>query len=770
MKLEIDQSLASHEVQEGVGSTMAPVPGRANSSLRRGGIETGLKCRGAARSSFMTTSGNRRIFMKPPLISTLIPAVAIGGMALILGCGDESRKGAASAPSAVVATNLSVTASDSVKTAAVATIPDSLPAITKAPALSPAAEQLVQLAHGGVGDDVLLAFIDKSSGGYNLQVDEILYLHDVGLSAPVIAAMVRHDQASSAGDSNVEGPDSLKAAGPAVQSTLASAPSNSVPSAAAEPASVSLSSETPQSAAVAGPPTESPTYNYFYDNLAPYGNWVQDTSFGWCWQPTVAVVNPGWRPYCDNGRWLWTDCGWYWQSSYSWGCIPFHYGRWNLGSSGWMWVPGRVWGPSWVTWSNSGSFCGWAPLPPSCGFTSGIGLTFGGSGVSASFGFGLGAGCWTFVPRSYVCSFSPWFYCVPRSQVPVMVNNGTIVNNYINGSGNNVVVNVGPGINQIAAVSRTEIRKVALRDANPVPGRAIQADRLDRNGGALTVFRPTLPQQAPNPPARILTRQQEVRRSSESLVKSDVVQLARSETVQRATAGRSGTSLAGNARTIPSGSISTSHGSPGLSSRNDAGALTANQAMRPQSVSGAERRSVGTSPSVSSPGGAQVQLAARNEVRAVPGNSTRPVQWTAPQGTPSSFGRNNSNQRTGTTPAPVYATAASAPQANPAVRAETRNPATRPGAFAPRTYTPAPAQTLPTVVQPRTAAPGVGSPQRAGGPAPRSYAPAPVAPGPSVRSAPVRSSPAPSYSPAPSPSRSQFSGSPSPVNRSGSGR
>ena len=67
---------------------------------------------------------------------------------------------------------------------------------------------------------------------------------------------------------------------------------------------------------------------YFYDYMAPYGRWVEVTPYGRVWQPYVTVSDGEWRPYCNAGYWTWTDSGWYWNSSYSWGWAPFHYGRW----------------------------------------------------------------------------------------------------------------------------------------------------------------------------------------------------------------------------------------------------------------------------------------------------------------------------------------------------------------------------------------------------------------------------------------------------------
>src|SRR5436305_674962 len=78
-------------------------------------------------------------------------------------------------------------------------------------------------------------------------------------------------------------------------------PAPSPATTAAEAAEVA--SAIPTVTAPSTPPTDSyPAYdpqavNYFYDSLAPYGSWVDVAGYGWCWQPTVSVVDVSWRPY-----------------------------------------------------------------------------------------------------------------------------------------------------------------------------------------------------------------------------------------------------------------------------------------------------------------------------------------------------------------------------------------------------------------------------------------------------------------------------------------
>jgi len=103
----------------------------------------------------------------------------------------------------------------------------------------------------------------------------------------------------------------------------------------------------------------------FEAELAPYGDWVTDDTYGEIWVPSEQVVGPDFVPYSSAGYWGNTEYGWTWVSDFDWGWAPFHYGRWaRLPSHRWCWVPGRTWGPGWVTWRHGGGYTGWAPLPP----------------------------------------------------------------------------------------------------------------------------------------------------------------------------------------------------------------------------------------------------------------------------------------------------------------------------------------------------------------------------------------------------------------------
>jgi hypothetical protein len=108
-------------------------------------------------------------------------------------------------------------------------------------------------------------------------------------------------------------------------------------------------------------------YAQFEAALAPFGTWIDDPELGRVWTPSPAIVGAAFAPYASNGRWVLTEYGWTWDSGWSWGWAPFHYGRWAMRSNGagrWCWIPGTLWGPAWVSWRAGRDYVGWAPLAP----------------------------------------------------------------------------------------------------------------------------------------------------------------------------------------------------------------------------------------------------------------------------------------------------------------------------------------------------------------------------------------------------------------------
>lgn len=159
------------------------------------------------------------------------------------------------------------------------------------------------------------------------------------------------------------------------------------------------------------------SYQDFYDELSPYGQWVQTDENGYVWVPDAG---DDFRPYSTNGHWVYTDdYQWMWVSDYDWGWAPFHYGRWEEDDYyGWYWVPGYEWSPAWVAWRDGGDYYGWAPLRP--GINISINFNIGGYNPPSDY--------WCFAPRQYITSPRIYDYCVDRRQNYTIINITTIIN------------------------------------------------------------------------------------------------------------------------------------------------------------------------------------------------------------------------------------------------------------------------------------------------------------------------------------------------------
>ncbi len=116
------------------------------------------------------------------------------------------------------------------------------------------------------------------------------------------------------------------------------------------------------------------SYGYLPEELRAYssdfegsGRWVNVPEYGYCWTPTVVVIDD-WAPY-RHGRWVWRGGDYVWVGYEPWGWAPYHYGRWAFAARvGWVWVPparGDVyWAPGYVGWVRTGEHVAWVPLAP----------------------------------------------------------------------------------------------------------------------------------------------------------------------------------------------------------------------------------------------------------------------------------------------------------------------------------------------------------------------------------------------------------------------
>jgi hypothetical protein len=368
---------------------------------------------------------------------------------------------------------------------------------------NPQLTDFVKLVQAGVGESVLLAYVTNSASAFNVSSDDILYLNDLGTPEPVVSAMLAKDQqfnGNAATAPTITAPDTTA---PTTTPDMYAGAGNVPPPSGADVNAAPV--QTPPmipSEAVEQEVQQSPnsSYTYFYDSLAPYGNWVYLDGYGPCWQPTVVVANAGWTPYADRGHWAYTDSGWCWVSDYSWGWAPFHYGRWFRNAHyGWCWAPDTVWGPAWVSWRYSDAYCGWAPLPPSACYRPGFGFSYYGRSVGFSFGFGIRANSFTFVGMNHFHDRNPGRFRVEHREV-TKIYKTTVINNTIIRGNNNTLINRGVPVDRVSAATHQDIRPIRIHAQATGP----RAPQLGRDGRSLAVYRPELPTPRPGRAPRLV--------------------------------------------------------------------------------------------------------------------------------------------------------------------------------------------------------------------------------------------------------------------------
>lgn len=209
------------------------------------------------------------------------------------------------------------------------------------------------------------------------------------------------------------------------------------------------------------------TYQTFYDDLSPYGDWIYDPDYGYVWAPQAGN---DFRPYYTNGRWAMTQYGNTWISGYDWGWAPFHYGRWTYNRFyGWVWIPGTTWGPAWVSWRYGGGNYGWAPMGP-------------GININISFGnnYYVPYDWWTFVPCGNIYSGYYNNYWRGAGYNNTYINNTVIINNTYN----NTYV-YGPRRNEVEQVTGGRVNVYNIREGR-TSGRNTIA------GNNVNIYRPTV--------------------------------------------------------------------------------------------------------------------------------------------------------------------------------------------------------------------------------------------------------------------------------------
>jgi hypothetical protein len=217
---------------------------------------------------------------------------------------------------------------------------------------------------------------------------------------------------------------------------------------------------------------------YFYDQLSPYGEWVEDPGYGWVWSPSG--IDAEWRPY-TYGHWVYTDDnGWLWVADEEWGWAPYHYGRWFASGGRWLWVPGTEWAPAWCSWRTGGGYIGWAPLPPQAVFTGGVLI-----GIGEFDGY-VQPGWYNFVNERRFTETRMATVILSRSQNVTVIKSTTNVTTY--STSGSQIVNRSVNVQTVErALGHPVIRSTIVASASTAgPHRAQVA------GSQVRIFRPQI--------------------------------------------------------------------------------------------------------------------------------------------------------------------------------------------------------------------------------------------------------------------------------------
>jgi hypothetical protein len=239
------------------------------------------------------------------------------------------------------------------------------------------------------------------------------------------------------------------------------------------------------------------SYQVFYDQLSPYGQWVDFPRYGYVWIPDAG---PDFFPYSSGGHWIMTEYGWTWLSDYDWGWAPFHYGRWDYDNSyGWYWIPDNEWGPAWVTWLRAPGYYGWTPMGP-------------GMNVRISFGndYNIYNNQWIFARERYFGRNNINHYYASQNDYDRLLRSSTVITNtYIDNSRHTTYIS-GPGRDDVQRATGRRVNSYAVHENN-VPGQSL-------SNGQVRMYRPQVRENNDNEkhasPSRV-TSLQDVRKPSE---------------------------------------------------------------------------------------------------------------------------------------------------------------------------------------------------------------------------------------------------------------
>jgi hypothetical protein len=227
------------------------------------------------------------------------------------------------------------------------------------------------------------------------------------------------------------------------------------------------------------------SFQVFYDELSPYGHWVDYGDYGNVWVPNAGA---NFTPYSTGGHWVYTDYGWTWESDYSWGWAPFHYGRWNYDNDyGWIWIPGEEWGPAWVSWRSCDGYYGWCPM---------------------GYGMDIGVGYsepqrWRFVRREYITSSDVSRHYEHRRDNAAFIGRSTVINRTGVDNDRHVTYVSGPQKEEVEKSTGGHIVPLAVHQ-NSKPGQSV-------SGTSMNIYRPGVVKSTANSPHPIPAKVEDIK-------------------------------------------------------------------------------------------------------------------------------------------------------------------------------------------------------------------------------------------------------------------
>ena len=250
--------------------------------------------------------------------------------------------------------------------------------------------------------------------------------------------------------------------------------------------------------------------DFFYHDLAPYGEWIEIDYDVFVWRPTR--VHYDWQPY-SIGRWVWSSNGWYWDSYEPFGWATYHYGRWFYDDYyGWVWAPDTQWGPSWVEWRYNNDYIGWAPLPPYAEFRTNVGIHF-------SITWRSNPVHWHFVRYDHFHHYNVHkYFAAPKYKYNIF-NKTKYRTNYYDRGGR--VFNGGVGRSYVEKRGGKKLKTYDLRDSR---SKIRNYKSRDNNSDRIEVYRP---EEKVIRNAREIERNTITRGSKKSSLKTDKIAINR---------------------------------------------------------------------------------------------------------------------------------------------------------------------------------------------------------------------------------------------------